>query len=96
MPTYEYRCAACAHTFEEFQSMTADPFEICPQCGKSTLKRVMGGGAGLIFKGSGFYLTDYRKGGSSSSPKNSSDGKPPSSGGSSSDAKPASGTEDKT
>lgn len=96
MPTYEYRCAACAHTFEEFQSMTADPFEICPQCGKSTLKRVMGGGAGLIFKGSGFYLTDYRKGSSSSSPKGPSDSKPPTSGGSSPDAKPASGTGDKT
>jgi len=96
MPTYEYRCAACAHTFEEFQSMTADPFEICPQCGKPSLKRVMGGGAGMIFKGSGFYLTDYRKGNSGSSAKGPKETKPPSSGGSSSDAKPASEAGDKS
>jgi putative FmdB family regulatory protein len=74
MPTYEYRCAACAHTFEEFQSMTAEPFEICPHCGKPTLKRVIGGGAGMIFKGSGFYLTDYKKGPSEASTKSSSKG----------------------
>jgi len=76
--------------------MTADPFEICPQCGKSSLKRVMGSGGGMIFKGSGFYLTDYRKGNPGSSAKGSSETKPPSSDGSSSDAKPASGTGDKS
>lgn len=63
MPTYEYRCGHCGHQFEEFQSMSAEPFEICPSCGHAALKRVFGGGAGMIFKGSGFYLTDYRKAG---------------------------------
>jgi len=76
--------------------MTADPFEICPQCGKLALKRVMGGGGGMIFKGSGFYLTDYRKGSSGPSPKSSNETKPPSSSGSSSETKPSSGTRDKS
>lgn len=78
MPTYEYRCSECGHTLEEFQSISASPLVDCPQCGKPGLKRVLGGGAGMIFKGQGFYLTDYRKGGSvgSSSPKKeSADGK---------------------
>jgi putative FmdB family regulatory protein len=60
MPTYEYKCSACNHTFERFQSITADPIKKCPQCGKSKVKRLLGTGAGLIFKGSGFYITDYR------------------------------------
>ena len=64
MPTYEYACQKCAHTFEQFQSMRDDPLVRCPSCGKKSLKRLLGGGAGLIFKGSGFYITDYRKGGS--------------------------------
>ncbi len=64
MPTYEYACQKCAHTFEQFQSMRDDPLVRCPACGKKSLKRLLGGGAGLIFKGSGFYITDYRKGGS--------------------------------
>ena len=63
MPTYEYACQKCAHTFEQFQSMRDDPLVRCPSCGKKTLKRLLGGGSGLIFKGSGFYITDYRKGG---------------------------------
>ncbi len=67
MPTYEYRCSECGNEFEEFQKMTADPLVVCPKCGKRTLKRVMGTGGGLIFKGSGFYLTDYKKNGSSPS-----------------------------
>ncbi len=67
MPTYEYRCRECGHTFEEYQPMTADPLVLCPSCGKNTLKRLMGTGGGLIFKGSGFYLTDYKKNGSSPS-----------------------------
>ncbi len=67
MPTYEYRCRDCGHSFEEFQPITADPLVLCPNCGKNTLKRVMGTGGGLIFKGSGFYLTDYKKNGSSPS-----------------------------
>jgi len=64
MPTYEYKCAACGHLFEELQSMKADPLKDCPACGKPALKRLMTGGSGMIFKGSGFYLTDYRKSGS--------------------------------
>ena len=59
MPTYEYRCEACDHELEEFQSMTAKPLRKCPACGKMKLKRLIGVGAGIIFKGSGFYETDY-------------------------------------
>lgn len=60
MPTYEYRCDACGHEFEEFQSIMAGALRKCPRCGKSKLKRLIGTGAGVIFKGSGFYETDYR------------------------------------
>ncbi|MBI1336691.1 MAG: zinc ribbon domain-containing protein [Phycisphaera sp.] len=60
MPTYEYQCQACDHTFDEFQSITAKPLRKCPECGKPKLKRLIGTGAGIIFKGSGFYETDYR------------------------------------
>ena len=60
MPTYDYKCDACNHQWEEFQSIKADPTKKCPKCGKSKALRQIGGGAGLIFKGSGFYLTDYR------------------------------------
>ena len=60
MPTYEYKCFACNHTFERFQSITADPIKRCPECGKAKVKRLLGTGAGFVFKGSGFYITDYR------------------------------------
>ncbi len=60
MPTYDYRCKACSHEWEEFQSITAAPTKNCPDCGKSKAERIIGAGAGLIFKGSGFYITDYR------------------------------------
>jgi putative FmdB family regulatory protein len=60
MPTYDYKCDACGHAFEQFQSMTATPIRKCPKCKKSKVKRLIGTGAGLIFKGSGFYITDYR------------------------------------
>ncbi len=60
MPTYEYVCDACEHGFEEFQSITAKALRKCPVCGKSKLRRLIGTGAGVIFKGSGFYETDYR------------------------------------
>src|SRR6187401_1577654 len=63
MPTYEYRCDACKHEFEKFQSITAAPVKKCPKCGKNKVKRLIGTGAGLIFKGSGFYITDYRDAG---------------------------------
>ena len=59
MPTYEYECQKCGHRFEEFQSMTAKPLQRCPKC-RGKLKRLIGAGAGLLFKGSGFYTTDYR------------------------------------
>jgi len=60
MPTYEYRCDACGHTFEKFQSIKADPIKRCPECGKAKVKRLISTGGGMIFKGSGFYITDYR------------------------------------
>ncbi len=59
MPTYEYQCEDCGHEFEEFQPISDPPVTICPKCNGRT-KRVISGGAGLIFKGSGFYITDYR------------------------------------
>jgi len=60
MPTYEYRCDACEHTWDEFQPITSKPTKKCPQCRKAKAKRLISAGGGLIFKGSGFYLTDYR------------------------------------
>ena len=60
MPTYDYQCKKCGHAFEVFQSMTEKPLKICPEC-KGPVKRLIGSGAGLIFKGSGFYITDYKK-----------------------------------
>jgi putative FmdB family regulatory protein len=60
MPTYAYVCQNCGHKFEQFQSITAKPLQKCPRCGKRRLKRLIGSGAGIIFKGSGFYETDYR------------------------------------
>src|SRR3954468_21166878 len=64
MPTYEYVCTKCGHEFEQFQSMRDEALKKCPKCGKNALKRLVGGGAGLIFKGSGFYITDYKNKGS--------------------------------
>lgn len=60
MPTYEYLCGSCEGRFEKFQSITAGALVKCPQCGKRKLKRLIGAGAGVIFKGSGFHETDYR------------------------------------
>lgn len=69
MPTYEYACPKCGHSFEAFQSMKDEPLKKCPACKKTGVKRLLGTGAGLIFKGSGFYITDYKnKNGSSSAP----------------------------
>jgi len=59
MPTYEYVCKTCGHEFEEFQSMNAEPLKICPKC-NNEITRKIGIGAGLVFKGSGFYITDYK------------------------------------
>lgn len=61
MPTYDYVCTKCGHEMEVFQSMKDAPLKKCPACKKQGLKRLLGGGAGLIFKGSGFYITDYKK-----------------------------------
>ena len=61
MPTYEYRCPACNHDFEKFQRMSDEPVAECPECGAAAERR-LSGGAGLVFKGSGFYITDYRSG----------------------------------
>jgi len=60
MPTYEYRCEHCSHELELFQKISESPKKKCPECGRLKLRRVIGGGAGFLFKGSGFYLTDYR------------------------------------
>lgn len=60
MPTYEYRCNACEHTWEEFQPITAKPSRKCPECKKTKAERIISAGGGIIFKGSGFYQTDYR------------------------------------
>jgi putative FmdB family regulatory protein len=95
MPTYEYHCDACGHNFERFQPITAEPVKQCPQCKKNKARRLIGMGAGLIFKGSGFYITDYRSegykekakaesgGAASSEPKSSETSSP------STEAKPA-------
>jgi putative FmdB family regulatory protein len=61
MPTYEYECKNCGHAFEALQTMKEEKLRKCPECGEETLQRLIGSGAGLIFKGSGFYLTDYAK-----------------------------------
>ena len=60
MPTYDYECESCGHQFEQFQSITAKPTRKCPECGRMKLHMLIGAGAGVIFKGSGFYQTDYR------------------------------------
>lgn len=60
MPTYEYRCGECGHNFDIFHSMKEKPKKKCPSCGKNALERLIGTGAGVLFKGSGFYETDYR------------------------------------
>lgn len=60
MPTYEYICDECGHRFDKFQTISADPISICPVCGKNSVRRLLTGGSGLIFKGSGFYITDYK------------------------------------
>ena len=63
MPTYEYECRSCHRRFERLQSFAAKPVSVCPKCGKRSVKRLISSGAGLLFKGSGFYATDYRSSG---------------------------------
>lgn len=61
MPTYDYHCSACDYRFEELQSFSEPALTVCPQCQQKALTRLFGGGGAIIFKGSGFYETDYRK-----------------------------------
>lgn len=77
MPTYEYKCRACGHEFEEFQPISAKPVRKCPQCGKLAVNRLISTGGGIIFRGSGFYETDYRSESYKAEAKKESDnGKP--------------------
>jgi putative FmdB family regulatory protein len=90
MPTYDYECRACGHRFEHWQQMTDKRLRRCPACGKPRLERLVGAGGGLIFKGSGFYVTDYkRKGGDGTSD-------PASGGGDAAKAKESSAPKDTT
>lgn len=99
MPTYEYVCDHCGHEYEMFQSMKDDPVKTCPECGEEKARRLLGRGAGIIFKGSGFYETDYKRksngsangsaGSDSASESKSGDSKPKES--SKSESKPAAG-----
>ncbi len=79
MPTYDYKCDNCGSAFEFFQSMKDDHITLCPECGHNTLKKMISMPAGLIFKGSGFYLTDYAKKKASSADTKSPKDTPPSS-----------------
>jgi putative FmdB family regulatory protein len=98
MPTYEYHCDACGHRFEKFQSIKAAPVRKCPKCGKNAVKRLLGTGAGIIFKGSGFYTTDYRSESYQQAAKSeggTSESKTETKSDSKSEAKPAATTESK-
>lgn len=75
MPTYDYECRKCGHVFEKFHSMTAKPRVRCPEC-RAVAKKMLGVGAGIIFKGSGFYETDYRRKSGSPPSSETSDSKP--------------------
>ena len=84
MPTYDYECTECKHRFEMFQSMKDDPIEKCVKCG-AKVKKLIGAGAGIIFKGSGFYVNDYKKSSSGSTDSSKKDSTPASPAASSSD-----------
>ena len=73
MPTYEYKCEACNHTFEQWQSFSEEVLTKCPQCKKKKLTRLFGSGAAILFKGSGFYETDYNRGESYQKAKSADD-----------------------
>lgn len=61
MPTYEYKCSSCGEHVEAFQRISEDPLKVCPHCGKETLERIVSGGVGVLYKGEGWYVTDYSK-----------------------------------
>lgn len=92
MPTYEYACPKCGHEFEQFQSMLDEPLKKCPKCKKTGVKRLVGGGAGLIFKGTGFYITDYKTKKGTPHKDGGNDSKAASSESKTSDSKPATST----
>ena len=96
MPTYDYVCDACGHAFEAFQSMSASPMRKCPECGRLKLKRLIGTGAGVIFKGSGFYETDYRSESYKAGAKKESESKKKSDSSSKGDSKKKSDSKSKT
>jgi len=75
MPTYEYQCKSCSHSFETFQAMSDPPLESCPECGKE-VRRLIFGGSGVIFKGSGFYVTDKSKSKGSAKTETKNESKP--------------------
>jgi len=77
MPTYDYVCDACGHRFEEMQSFKDDPLKTCPKCKEDTLRRLFGTGAAILFKGSGFYETDYRSEGYKAKAKAEADASKP-------------------
>ncbi|WP_169976624.1 FmdB family zinc ribbon protein [Tautonia rosea] len=89
MPTYDYICDSCKHEFEAFESIKADPQTICPACQQETLRRKIGAGAAILFKGSGFYLTDYRSDSYKKAAKADSESSSSTSSSSKSDSKPA-------
>ena len=91
MPTYDYVCEGCNHRFEEIQSFSAEPLKICPACGEEKLRRLFGTGAAILFKGGGFYETDYRSEAYKTAAKAESDAPKPAAA-----EKPASGGESKT
>jgi len=102
MPTYGYVCAKCGHEFDSFQSISAAPLKVCPEdlCGKKkwgkgSVKRTIGGGAGLLFKGSGFYITDYRSEGYKKAAQKETSSTSANSSSSSSESKPAAKSESK-
>ena len=78
MPTYEYRCRACGHEFEKFQQMSDEPIRVCPACECDQVERLISVGGGILFRGPGFYATDYRKDGpGSKKTRESTDGTGP-------------------
>ncbi len=74
MPTYTYVCKSCGHKYDKFQTITSQPDTICPEC-EGTVERVIGGGVGIVFKGSGFYITDYKRNNGNSAKEGNSETK---------------------